>query len=125
MRCAIRGTALWDYPQEYLVVIRDEKVSPFVKFEKFLPLLCFLLDSLTNKHCWAWSFIINLWIDFRTYKKKGILLSARQRSSNNLKPSKAKVLDEDDALTLIMIFLKVLCDMVSKILKLIYLSIMY
>ena len=125
MRCAIRGTALWDYPQEYLVVIRDEKVSPFVKFEKFLPLLCFLLDSLTNKHCWAWSFIINLWIDFGTYKKKRILLSARQRSSNNLKPSKAKVLDEDDALTLIMIFLKVLRDMVSKILKLIYLSIMY
>ena len=125
MRCAIRGTALWDYPQEYLVVIRDEKVSPFVKFEKFLPLLCFLLDSLTNKHCWAWIFIINLWIDFRTYKKKGILLSARQRSSNNLKPSKAKVLDEDDALTLIMIFLKVLRYMVSKILKLIYLFIMY
>ena len=125
MRCAIRGTALWDYPQEYLVVIRDEKVSPFVKFEKFVPLLCFLLDSLTNKHCSAWSFIINLWIDFRTYKKKRILLSARQRSSNNLKPSKAKVLDEDDALTLIMIFLKVLRDMVSKILKLIYLSIMY
>ena len=44
-----RGTALWDYPQEHLVVIRDEKVSPFVKFEKILPFLCFSLDPLTNK----------------------------------------------------------------------------
>ena len=30
-----RGT-LWDYSQEHLVVIRDEKVSPFVKFEIIL-----------------------------------------------------------------------------------------
>ena len=38
--------------QDYnLVDIRHEKVSPFVKFEIILPLLCFLLDSLTNKHC--------------------------------------------------------------------------
>ena len=43
-----RGTTFWDYLQEYLVVIRDKKVSPFVKFEIILPLLCFLLDSLTN-----------------------------------------------------------------------------
>ena len=37
--------------QDYhLVDIRYEKVSPFVKFEIMLPLLCFLLDPLTNKH---------------------------------------------------------------------------
>ena len=53
---AKRGTALWDKPQEYLVVIRDENVSPFVKFEIILPLFCFLLDPLTNKHCRAWFF---------------------------------------------------------------------
>ena len=63
------GATLWDYPQEHLVVIRDEKVSPFVKFEKILPLLCFLLDPLTNKHCRTWSSMINLWIDSRTYQK--------------------------------------------------------
>ena len=34
---ARRGAPLWDYPQEHLVVIRDEKVSPFVKFEIILP----------------------------------------------------------------------------------------
>ena len=45
-RGARRETALWDYPQEYLVVIRDEKVSLFVKFEIILPLLCFLLTTL-------------------------------------------------------------------------------
>ena len=64
-----RGATLWDYPQEHLVVIRDEKVSPFVKFEKILPLLCFLLDPLTNKQCKTWSSTINLWIDSRTYQK--------------------------------------------------------
>ena len=66
---ARRGITLWDYPQEHLVVIRDEKVSPFVKFEIILPLLCFLLDPLTNKHCRIWSSMINLWIDSRTYQK--------------------------------------------------------
>ena len=32
-------------------LISAEKVSPFVKFEIILPFLCFLLDSLINKHC--------------------------------------------------------------------------
>ena len=64
-----RGTTLWDYPQEHLVVIRDEKVSPFAKFEIFLPLLCFLLDTLTNKHWRTSSSMINLWIDSRTCEK--------------------------------------------------------
>ena len=47
---ARRGVTSWDYPQEHLVVIRHKKVSPFVKFEIILPLLCCLLDPLTNKH---------------------------------------------------------------------------
>ena len=63
------GATLWDYTQEHLVVMRDEKVSPFVKFEIILPLLCFLSDPFTNKHCRTWSSIINLWIDSRTYQK--------------------------------------------------------
>ena len=69
LRGARKGATLWDYPQEYLVVIRDEKVSPFVKFEIILPLLCFLLDPLTYKYCRAWSSMIKLWIDFRIYQK--------------------------------------------------------
>ena len=62
------GTTLQD-PQEHLVHIRDEKVSSFVKFEIILPLLCFLLDHLTNKHCRTWSYMIALWIDSRTFQK--------------------------------------------------------
>ena len=83
---------MWDYPQEHLVVIIDEKVSTFVKFEIILPLLCFLLDPLTNKHCRIWSSMITLWIDSRTYQIKGILLSARQISSSYLEPSKETIL---------------------------------
>ena len=63
------GGTLWDYPQEPLFIIRYEKFFPFVKFEIILPLLCFLLDPLTNKHCRTWSSMINLWIDSRTYQK--------------------------------------------------------
>ena len=44
---ARRRTTLWDYPREHLVVIRDEKVSSFVKFEIILPLL-FFSRPLTN-----------------------------------------------------------------------------
>ena len=33
-----------------ILLIQDMKASPFVKFEIILLLLCFLLDSLTNKH---------------------------------------------------------------------------
>ena len=66
---ARKGTKLWDYPQKNLVVIQYEKVSPFVKFEIILSILCFLLGPLTNKHCRTWSSIINLWIDSRTYQK--------------------------------------------------------
>ena len=66
---ARRGTILWDYPQEKLVVIRDKKISAFEKFEIILPFLCFPLDSLTNKYCRTWSSMINLWIDSRTCQK--------------------------------------------------------
>ena len=47
-RGARRGNAFWDYSQAYLVVIKDEKVCPFVKFEIILPLPCCLLDQLYN-----------------------------------------------------------------------------
>ena len=66
---AIREAKLWDLPQEHLVVIREENVSPFVKFEIILSLLCLLLDPLTNKPCRAWSSMINLWIDSRIWKE--------------------------------------------------------
>ena len=45
-----RAVALWDYSKEHLVVIRDEKFYPFVKFEIIATILCCLLDLLTNKH---------------------------------------------------------------------------
>ena len=88
---AKRWITRWDYHQEHLVVIKDEKVRPFVKFEVILPLLCCLLDPLTNKHCSAWS-SITLWIDSTTCQKYSILLSARQRSNNYLGASKENVL---------------------------------
>ena len=52
LEAARRGPTLWHYLQKHLVVIRDEKVSPFLKFEIILPFLCFLLGPLTNKQCW-------------------------------------------------------------------------
>ena len=64
-----RGAYCAHYLQEHLVVIRDWKVSPFVKFEIILPLFFFLLYPLTNNHCRSWSSIINLWIDTRTCQK--------------------------------------------------------
>ena len=85
-----RRTTLKDYN---LLDIRHEKVSPFVKFEIILPLLCFLLDPLTNRHCRAWSSMINLWRDSRTCQKWRILLSARPRFNYNyLELSKENVL---------------------------------
>ena len=52
-----KGATLLDYN---LVDIRHEKVSSLVKFEIILPLLCFSLGPLTNKHCKTWSSMINL-----------------------------------------------------------------
>ena len=76
-----------------LVVIRDEKVCPFVTFEIILPLLCCLLDPAgsANKHYRAWSSMINLWIDSRICQKYRILLSAKQGSNNYLELSKENV----------------------------------
>ena len=45
LKDARRRAALWDSPQEHLVVIRDEKVSLFVKFEIILPLPLFFIRS--------------------------------------------------------------------------------
>ena len=64
-----RNATLWDYTQEHLVIIIDEKVSLFEKLEIILPLLCFLLEPLKNKYCRTWSSMINFWIDSRTYQK--------------------------------------------------------
>ena len=69
LKGARRGITLWGYPQEHLVVIRNEKVSPSVRFKGILPLLCFSSDPFTNKHCKTWSSLKNLWIDSRTYQK--------------------------------------------------------
>ena len=64
-----------------------------MKFEIILPLLCFLLDPLTNRHCRAWSSMINFWRDSRTCQKWRILLSARSRfNCNYLELSKENVL---------------------------------
>ena len=79
---ARRGAALWDYPKEHLVVIKDERICPFVKFEIIRPLLCSFLDPL----------MINLWIDSRTCQKYRIMLSARQRSNNYSELSNLKLL---------------------------------
>ena len=111
---ARRGTTLWDYPQEHPVVIRDEKVSSFVKFEIILSLFCSLLDPLTNEHCKTWSSLINLWIDSKTYQKLRIPLLARQRSSNYLELSSENVFGEYDAVTLARLYLKVLHGMISQ-----------
>ena len=59
------GTTLW----EHLVVIRDEKLCPYMKFKIILSLLCFLLHPLTNKQWRTLTFIINLQIDSSTRKK--------------------------------------------------------
>ena len=114
-----RETALWDYPQEHLVVIRDEKVCLFVKFEIILSLLCCLLDLLTNKHCRK-SFMINLCIDSRTCQSYRILLSATHWSNKLLRAFKRKYFGEYDAVTLTLRYLKVLHDMISQIFKLIF-----
>ena len=64
-----------------------------MKFEKILPLLCFLLDPFTNRHCRTWSSMINLWRDSRTCQKWRILLSARSKFNYNyLELSKENVL---------------------------------
>ena len=61
-----------------------------MKFEIILPLLCFLLDPLTNRHCRAWSSMINLWKDSIVFHR---FLSARPTCNYNyLELSKENVL---------------------------------
>ena len=38
------GGLVWDYPQEYLVVLKDKKYFPFVTCEMTQPFLRYLLD---------------------------------------------------------------------------------
>ena len=85
-----KGGTLWDYPQGHLIVIRNEKVSPFVKLEIILPFLCFSWDPLTNKHCrtcfrgiWCCHtddalLVSSSWYGFRTnlHGKNSITISA-------------------------------------------------
>ena len=78
---ARKVTTLQDHQ---LVDIRHEKVSPFVKFEIILPLLCFLLDPLTKKHCRTWSSKINLWIDSMTWFNYNYLEFCKENMLRNM-----------------------------------------
>ena len=51
---------------------------------------------------------------FQDISKVRIMLSAKQRSSNYLEPSKENVLEEYDPVALTMLYLKVLHNMVSQ-----------
>ena len=62
----------------------------------------------------------HIMIDSRTYQKQNILLSARQKSSNYLEPSKENVLVKYDAATLSMFYLKFFMIWFHKIFKLIF-----
>ena len=73
----LRVSTLCDYSQEHLVIIKNENVCPFVKFEIILLLLCCLLDPLKGKYCKAWNSLKIFWIDSRTCQKYRILLSAK------------------------------------------------
>ena len=57
---------------------------------------------------------------FQDIQKERILLSPRQKSSSYLEPSKENIFGEYDAVTLTMLYLKVLRDIVSEIFKLIF-----
>ena len=74
------GDHIMMLPSRALGCHKKEKVYPVVKFEIILPLLSCLLGPLRKRHCRAWGFMINLWIDSRTYQKYRMLLSARQMS---------------------------------------------
>ena len=62
----------------------------------------------------------HIMIDCRTYQKQSILLSARQKSSNYLEPSKENVLVKYDAATLSMFYLKFFMIWFHKMFKLIF-----
>ena len=88
------GTALWDYPQEYLVVIRAEKVSSFVKFDIILlapslppPPSFVFIRPLQMQGMEFYDKFIDRFLDISKIKNP-----AKQMSSNNLEPSKANAL---------------------------------
>ena len=58
--------------------------------------------------------MINFAVRFQDMSKVKNPLSAKQRSSNYLEPSKEKVLGEYDAVALTMLYMKVLQDLVSQ-----------
>ena len=49
-----------------LVWYKRWKSLSFCEIWNMLPVLCFLLDPLTNKHSRTWSSMINLWIDSKS-----------------------------------------------------------
>ena len=112
--CKKKGGCIVRLSPRALCCHKKWKVYPFVKFEIIVPLLCCLLDPLKNRHDRTWSSMINWWIDSRTCQKYRILLSARQRSNKLLRAFKRKCFWEYDAVTLTMIYLKILHDMVSQ-----------
>ena len=112
------GATLWDYLQEHLVVIKEEKACPFVKLEIILLLLCCSLEPLTNRRCRAWSSMINLWIDSRTCQKFRILLFASKGLTITYSFQKKMLSREYDVVTLTMLYLKVLHVLGSKSVKL-------
>ena len=65
----VEGVTARDYPQEHLVVLRDKKVSPFVKF-KIIPKDCYLLDPLTNKYIMTWDSMMNFVDRFQDLQKE-------------------------------------------------------
>ena len=71
------GAALWDYPEEHLVFIRDEKVCRFVKLTMIPPFLCFLLERFANNYYRELCSIINLCIDSRICQKNPLVTRGR------------------------------------------------
>ena len=59
---------LWDYPQDHLVVIRDESLYFCEIWNHPTPSL-FFITSPYSKHCRTWISMINLWIDSKTCQK--------------------------------------------------------
>ena len=54
------GRKLWE----------TKKVSPFMKFERIQPLLCYLLDPLTKKYSRVWSSLRNFMDKFQYMSEK-------------------------------------------------------
>ena len=57
-------------PESTCLLLKIKKISPFVKFEIILFLLCCLLYCLTNKYSSAWSYRINFVDGFQDLSKE-------------------------------------------------------